>query len=147
MNDSGRHAKPPAVGVDQVMWALLHAAHTVEDRLEAALATVQLSGAKLGVLTELVKAGEPLPLSELASRIQCVRSNVTQLVDRLEAEGLVRRVNDPSDRRSKRAELTASGRERQRAGAEKLTTIQKELAASIPSGERAPLLHALAGLK
>ena len=30
---------------------------------------------------------EPLPLSQLAERCSCVRSNITQLVDRLEADG------------------------------------------------------------
>jgi DNA-binding MarR family transcriptional regulator len=36
----------------------------------------------------------------------CVRSNITQLIDRMQAEGLVRRIPDPQDRRSVRAALT-----------------------------------------
>ena len=39
----------------------------------------------------------------LAERLTCAKSNVTQLVDRLEADGLVRRKLDPSDRRSRLA--------------------------------------------
>ena len=38
------------------------------------------------------------------------RSNVTGLVDRMEAAGLVARAQDPSDRRMKRVSLTAKGR-------------------------------------
>ena len=34
---------------------------------------------------------------------------MTQLVDRLEADGLVRRVADPTDRRSVKAEITDEG--------------------------------------
>src|SRR5437016_13107156 len=88
----------------ETVFSLLHAAHVLEDKLENALATVGLSSAKYSVLHELVGAKTALPLSELAARLSCVRSNMTQLVDRLEAEGLVRRVQDPADRRSVRAE-------------------------------------------
>src|SRR5712692_8462451 len=88
----------------QVFFLLLKAAHALEDRLESTLGEVDLSAAKFGALSKLVAAGEPLPLSELAARVACVRSNITQLVDRLEDDGLVRRISDPSDRRSVRAE-------------------------------------------
>ena len=82
--------------------AFLRAAQFLEGRLEEAMADVGLSTARFGVLAQLAEAGEPLPLGVLAERLSCVRSNVTQLVDRLEADGLVRRVPDPSDRRSVR---------------------------------------------
>lgn len=69
-----------------------------------------LSMAKYFVLQALAEAGEPLTLTELAAGQHCVRSNITQLVDRLEADGLVKRVDDPADRRTIRASLTASGK-------------------------------------
>ena len=69
------------------MFALLKAAAAIEARLEDALGSAGLSLPKLGVLSQLAEAGEPLPLSELAGRLSCVRSNMTQLMDRLEAEG------------------------------------------------------------
>ena len=90
--------------------------HAVEARLEAALEPLGLSLAKFGALAQLAAAGEPLPLSTLAERRACVRSNITQLVDRLEAEGLVKRSDDPRDRRSVRAELTDEGRAAMRLG-------------------------------
>jgi DNA-binding MarR family transcriptional regulator len=39
-----------------------------------------------------------------------VKSNITQLVDRLEADGLVARQLNPRDRRTKLAALTTAGR-------------------------------------
>ena len=85
--------------------------HARRDRLpvEAALEPVGLSLAKFGVLARLASADEPLPLSTLAEEQACVRSNITQLVDRLEADKLVVRVDDPHDRRLVRAALTAGG--------------------------------------
>src|SRR5262245_62483769 len=95
---------------------VLGALQTVAARLEVVLEPLGLSLAKFGALAKLVAAGEPLPLGTLAERCACVRSNITQLVDRLEAEKLVVRSDDPRDRRSIRAELTAKGRERHAEG-------------------------------
>src|SRR5260370_1647529 len=101
---------------DTIAFALVHAGHRVEARLEEALAGVNLSCAKHAALSVLVTQDQPLSLSALAEKLTCVRSNVTQLVDRLEADGLVKRVDDPADRRAVRAEVTRLGRERHAAG-------------------------------
>jgi DNA-binding MarR family transcriptional regulator len=128
-------------------FSVLHAAHLIEDRIEAALGKAGLSMAKLGALSELAAAGEPLTLSQLAARLSCVRSNMTQLVDRLEADGLVKRLDDPADRRSVRAELTPLGRERQYAGDRAMKRVQAEFAASLTATERVALEGALGALK
>ena len=126
--------KPPA---QDVMWSLLQAAGAVEARIEDALAEVGLSGAKLAALTQLVEAGEPISLGELAAQCACVRSNITQLVDRLESEKLVKRMDDPQDRRSLRAAITPLGRERQALGAKKIEAVRKQLAGALKAIGRA----------
>lgn len=128
------------------MFSLLGAAHALEDRLEQALGHVGLSMSKLGVLTQLVDAGEPLPLSELAARLSCVRSNMTQLVDRLEADGLVCRVDDATDRRSVRASVTRLGEERQADGARELARVREGFSAQLAPADRSALAKALAAL-
>src|SRR5688572_27352719 len=125
----------------------LQSLHAVESRLEAALEPAGLSLAKFGVLAQLSAAGEPLPLSTLAERRACVRSNITQLVDRLEADGLVRRSDDPKDRRSVRAELTDEGRARYEDGLKALKTAERELFAPLDNPERDKLLELLAALR
>jgi DNA-binding MarR family transcriptional regulator len=114
------------------MWSLIHAARAIEHRMESALEVVELSTPKFAVLSILVEADAALTLSELAARSSCVRSNMTQLIDRLEADGLVRRVDDPHDRRSVRAELTPLGRERQTAGARQMETVREQFADLLP---------------
>jgi len=131
---------------DDVMWSLMEAAQAVEQRLEEALALVGLSGAKQAALTSLVDAGQPVALGELAERCACVRSNITQLVDRLEAEALVRRVDDPADRRSLRAAITPLGRERQAAGAKKVMEVRRRLGKALGAIDQAALKRALSGL-
>jgi len=126
-----------------VMWALLQAAAAVEGRLEEALAEVGLSGAKLAALTQLVEADEPVTLSELAAQCACVRSNITQLVDRMESEKLVRRVDDANDRRSRRAQITPLGRERQAAGARRIEQVRKQLNGALRDLESGALQRVL----
>src|SRR5512146_1040288 len=113
------------------LFSVLNAAHALEAKLEAALARVGLSMAKLSVLTELVNAGKPLTLGDLAARVSCVRSNMTQLIDRLEAEGFVRRVQCPTDRRSVHAQITESGRSSQADAAAELEKLDAEFAAVV----------------
>jgi DNA-binding MarR family transcriptional regulator len=129
------------------MFALLHAAHALEERLERALETVGLSMPKLSVLSALADAGRSQTLGDLAQRLSCVRSNITQLVDRMEAEGLVRRVSDPSDRRIVLAQLTALGGERQKAGVMQVEAVQSHFAASLSSDDRAALQRAVMQLR
>jgi DNA-binding MarR family transcriptional regulator len=113
------------------LYSILETAHALEARLEAALDEAGLSGAKFSVLSELVRSGEALPLSELAARLSCVRSNMTQLVDRLESDGLVRRVACPTDRRSVKAEITEEGTRRQADGAQRVGELEQRLATQV----------------
>jgi len=131
---------------DQLMFSLLSAAHHLESRIDDELGQIGLSMSKLGVLTQLVEAGKALPLSELAARLSCVRSNMTQLVDRLEADGLVRRVDDPNDRRSVLAMVTELGEEKQGAGALQLAAVRDRFVELLPENDRAALARALAAL-
>lgn len=125
---------------------VIHAAEVIRDRLEAALEPTGLSIAKLGALRHLAEANEPLPLGQLAERIACVKSNVTQLVDRLEADKLVRRVPDPSDRRSIRAEITEEGRTRFDAGMSAYESAEDSLVSELALHDRDQLQTLLARL-
>ncbi len=126
---------------------LLAALQGVETRLEAALEPQGLSLAKLGLLDKLVTAGAPVPLGALAEQCACVRSNITQLLDRLEASGLVARAEDPVDRRLKRAALTALGRARHAEGVRALEQAERELFAPLSPERRAQLLELLRALR
>ena len=123
--------------------ALVHAAHRVEARLEEALAGVGLSIAKFEALSVLVSQVRPISLSELAEKLTCVRSNVTQLVDRLEADGLAKRADDPADRRAVRAKVTALGRKRHAAGAKVVHAVLQKVAKELSTVD--PLVLKRAG--
>lgn len=147
MNDSSRIENRLMAAERGTMFTLLRAAEAVQARLETALSDVGLSMAKFSVLSELTAEREPLALCELANRLSCVRSNVTQLIDRLEAEGLVARVADAQDRRSVRASLTPLGSERYSAGQIEVERLQKEFAERLGSEDRAHLAKALEAIE
>ena len=126
------------------LFAVLHASSVLESRVEARLSEVGLSLAKLTALHRLTEAGESLPLGQLAERLACVKSNVTQLVDRLEADGLVNRTADPNDRRSRLAVLTDAGKAAYSKGSEIKTQIERELFGVLTSAE-SDTLHQLLG--
>src|SRR3979490_2736766 len=52
----------------------------------------------------------PLPMNQVATRLHCDASNITGIVDRLEARGLVERRGKPGDRRIKEIVLTPEGK-------------------------------------
>jgi DNA-binding MarR family transcriptional regulator len=147
MNKRAPRAREAPGNADETIFALMHAAGTVEKRLEDTLGTVGLSLAKFGALTFLVRAGGPLSLSECAAKMTCVRSNITQLVDRLEADGLVRRVDNPADRRGVMAAATPLGIERQAAGAKLVDEVKSQFAKTLSSVDRDQFVRALAAIK
>src|SRR5213083_664203 len=121
------------------LFAVLHASGVLEARMESRLADVGLSIAKLAALRQLRLAGDSLPLGQLAERLACVKSNVTQLVDRLEADGLVSRAPDPNDRRSRLAVITPAGREAYDQGIRIHREVERELFGQLSSSESAAL--------
>jgi DNA-binding MarR family transcriptional regulator len=76
-------------------------------RFLIAAAELDLHPAQAGALLQL---DSPLPMTELAALLACDNSNVTGLIDRLEARGLVARQPSRQDRRVKHVVLTAAGR-------------------------------------
>ena len=76
--------------------------------LSAALAELDLTLVQ-GRALRLLQPDRPLGMSDLAERLTCHASNVTGLVDRLEARGLVERRPGLDDRRVKTLALTDAG--------------------------------------
>jgi DNA-binding MarR family transcriptional regulator len=61
-----------------------------------------------------------LPLGKIGDRLQVHRASVTNVIDRLEAQGLVRRLQHDTDRRAVLAEITEEGRKVARAATRRL---------------------------
>jgi MarR family 2-MHQ and catechol resistance regulon transcriptional repressor len=88
---------------------LLRATKSVMARAERRLASYGLTPTQLGVLEGLLHKG-PLTHRELGRKVLTSAANMTDVIDKLEHRGLVRRVRSPDDRRLVRVELTPCGR-------------------------------------
>ncbi|MGK5637543.1 MarR family winged helix-turn-helix transcriptional regulator [Streptomyces sp. URMC 126] len=98
-----------------------------------------LTGVQAKLLAQLKG---PVPMRGLATLLVCDASNVTGIVDRLEARGLVRREPDPSDRRVKNVVATEEGRETIRRVREEMMRATDDALDSLDDEERA-VLHGL----
>jgi MarR family transcriptional regulator, 2-MHQ and catechol-resistance regulon repressor len=94
----------------ELVGLLGHVQQCVAREIEDALKDHNLSVAKYNILSALAEEGGRMPFSTLVERLGCVRSNVTGLIDRLQDDRLVRRVDHPEDRRMLFAELTDEGK-------------------------------------
>ncbi|MBN2623941.1 MAG: MarR family transcriptional regulator [Acidimicrobiales bacterium] len=80
-------------------------------RAEEALRPFDLTFARLEALVLLAFSRQgALPMGKMGSRLMLHPTSVTNIIDRLEKQGLVRRVPHPTDRRTTLAEITDDGR-------------------------------------
>jgi MarR family transcriptional regulator, 2-MHQ and catechol-resistance regulon repressor len=88
---------------------LLRAGRAVLGLVEPRLAASGLTVTQFGVLEAILHKG-PLSQRELSQKVLTSPGNMTDLVDKLEARGLVRRTRQKLDRRAVQVELTTAGR-------------------------------------
>ena len=102
-----------------------------------------LSEGRLHVLWALKSVPErQLPLGELADQLEVTPRNVTGLVDHLERDGLVERIDDPADRRLTYARLTVAGAKRLEGMREQGLEWQVKMATGLSTEELEQLRHA-----
>src|SRR4051795_11602551 len=79
-----------------------------KQRMAAIAQEFELAPMQMQALMAL-QPGSELPMSTLAGTLACDASNVTGIVDRLEARGLIERREAPRDRRVKMLAVTPEG--------------------------------------
>lgn len=80
----------------------------LDDGDRRVLAALQLTPLEFAVLRRL-DATDGQRLTDIGAELLCVKSTITRVVDRLEADGLALRTPDPDDRRAQRLLLTPRG--------------------------------------
>lgn len=102
---------------------------------------------RFDLLAQLDKASAGMKLGELSQRLMVSNGNVTGLVERLVAQGLVDRQVAANDRRSHLVKLTAEGRRTFRAMAAAHEIWIAEIFGELTASERAILMQLLAKVK
>lgn len=89
---------------------LLRATRAVLGRVERRLTAHGLTPTQLGVLEAILHKG-PQTHRDLGRRVLTSAANMTDVIDKLTARGLVVRCRSPDDKRQVRVDLTGCGRE------------------------------------
>jgi DNA-binding MarR family transcriptional regulator len=90
-------------------WALFWRIFMEDKRRRWAILSEMGLSPQQSMAISTLKPGEPMPMSSLADALHCDNSNVTGIVDRLEAAGLAERRPSERDRRVKAVVLTEKG--------------------------------------
>ena len=91
--------------------SIMRAQQIVLARVDEALKPLGLTFARYEALVLLTFSQRgSLPLGKMGDRLMIHPTSVTNIVDRLEAQGLVRRAEHPTDRRTTLCEITDEGR-------------------------------------
>jgi DNA-binding MarR family transcriptional regulator len=102
---------------------------------------------RFDLMAQLDREPAGMKMRELSRRLMVTGGNVTGLTDRLVAEGLVRRREDPADRRATSVALTAEGRRQFRAMAKAHETWVVEIFSGLSTTQQAQLFELLGALK
>jgi DNA-binding MarR family transcriptional regulator len=130
------------VEVIEALAALRLAAKQIHDSMERFAERHGLSESRLRVLTRLDhSAGRRLPLGALAEGLNVTPRTMTDIVDVLERDGLVKRMPDPADRRSVLALITEQGMARIRAMRADAMAKQAALADGFTAEQLVQLRH------
>lgn len=103
---------------------LMRVQQIIQSAVDIALKPHGLTFARYEALVLLTFAKRSsLPMRVMGERLQLHPTSVTNIVDRLEKDGLVKRVPHPTDRRTTLVEITDEGRTRREQATEAVTDI------------------------
>ena len=102
---------------------------------------------RFDLMAQLDRVRGPMTLGELSSRMMVSNGNVTGLVERLVADGLVARRPSPSDRRVQLVSLTPEGRRAFRALARAHENWISEIFSDLKASDLSTLMELLAKAK
>jgi DNA-binding MarR family transcriptional regulator len=133
---------PTSIALMDAFSAFIRAYKTKGRAILSDVSSGESTPSRVMVVVVLRKSGS-LPMGSIAAYVGLPKSNITALVDDLEAEGVLRRKRDEADRRITYVELTAKGRA---LCAREYDAYERSLSAifdTLPSSERGPMLSGL----
>jgi DNA-binding MarR family transcriptional regulator len=137
-----RQSSLPRTGEDpiEVVGRIFRYCVFLEQRVGAAFALAGLTRTEADLMAALFRSREKLVQpSRLAADLICSTGTMTNRLDRLEREGLIRRHDDPNDRRGVLIELTAKGRKTITAAVAARDEVGAELVPGLTVAERRQL--------
>ncbi|GHF47938.1 DNA-binding MarR family transcriptional regulator [Amycolatopsis bartoniae] len=121
-------------GTMAAVTGLMRVQQIIQSAVDGALKPHGLTFARYEALVLLTFARRSsLPMRVMGERLQLHPTSVTNIVDRLERDGLVKRVPHPTDRRTTLVEITDDGRARHAEATKAVTAIDFGLVGLTPA--------------
>jgi DNA-binding MarR family transcriptional regulator len=121
-------------GTMAAVTGLMRVQQIIQSAVDGALKPHGLTFARYEALVLLSFARRSsLPMRVMGERLQLHPTSVTNIVDRLERDGLVKRVPHPTDRRTTLVEITDDGRARHAEATKAVTAIDFGLVGLTPN--------------
>jgi DNA-binding MarR family transcriptional regulator len=121
-------------GTMAAVTGLMRVQQIIQSAVDGALKPHGLTFARYEALVLLSFARRAaLPMRVMGERLQLHPTSVTNIVDRLEKDGLVKRVPHPTDRRTTLVEITDDGRARHAEATKAVTAIDFGLVGLTPN--------------
>jgi len=125
------------------LWLVLwKAAQSMKEVALGSVRSFDMGGSDFAVLELLLHKGE-LPVNVIGKKVFLTSGSITSAVDRLERRKLIRRKNDPGDRRIKKVSLTARGRKLIASAFSDHRLVIERAVSSMSKTERATLIRLL----
>jgi MarR family transcriptional regulator for hemolysin len=140
MSISEQSSATPSPGVN-LGWALATLLRTYQKQVETVLEGLP-GGARAFMILALVERETCHSQAAIAERLGLDKTNLTYLLDGLEKAGLVIRITDPEDRRSRHINLTPQGAKALQGLAAAVAEVENEVLSRL-GGEDASMFQAL----
>lgn len=144
--DQWRSARPDLdAGPMAVVFRVKRLARLFEKETAKNFAAHGLEPSEFSVLATLRRTEPPHRMSagKLGHALMLASGSTTNRIDRLEAAGLIRRADDPDDRRGVLVELTALGLRRVDAAVEHHLGIERQLVSALTAAQQEQLVGLL----
>ena len=136
--------KSPTVN-NSLYWQMLKVMMSAKHRVIALAEPFGLTSMQVFTIG-LLEPGNPQPMNSLSGVLGCDASNVTGIVDRLEERKLIRRQDNPEDRRQKMIVLSADGVKMRQQIIDRLIKDEGSIFATLSPADKKELSRILAQL-
>ena len=142
---AGRHREPLRLGIlpELLGYQLRRTQIAVFQNFSRAMESLDVTPGRFGVLV-VIAANSGLSQSELGALLGIDRSTIVGVIDRLERDGLVRRLPAPNDRRSHALKLSEKGAVTLALLERRVAAHERDIASDLSAEERTTLMTLLA---
>ncbi|KAB7610203.1 MarR family transcriptional regulator [Amylibacter sp. SFDW26] len=125
----------------ELIGRLLRISHHFSSQMGTTFSAHGLTGADFDVLATLLRSGKPHALSpnQLLATMMITSGTMTNRIDQLEKKGLVKRIQNPEDKRSVSIALTEKGQTITDKAVTAHVETQKQLVSALTEKEQASL--------